>query len=404
MARNYTVKHHPLYARIARAMQQAGLSEQDLALMSAAKAATLFDSKDFGFTQAPGEFNDTVMMTARPMRYSSVFRFACLLDIPLFELALSESEETRYLAITTGQGDSRRFLRKDAELLESKRRRQPLWEKQWLFTYPHNGDGKALLNAYRELKTYYLAAKHCIHAREVLLPGSFNKPGADTIYKIAQKELHKAIEATLIRHQQAGNYRFSYRRTFYLSPNKRFFSKNDHDNRLQAFVSEATVATLRHLIICARVAPKLCAFDLIADNSSLREYVNIDEEYLLTEDYNIKSDRVNPECITLYNTRSGLAASLLRFTQQAESARQQSQTLDTWDTEAITDAVLRAQRYAMHQAVQRGRAVKSFGSEVYGTLYTRTNETADQFGHLAEALEDKLTRLNNFIDKELHRF
>lgn len=289
-------------------MSERGIDEQTLADLTQRKKKTLFDKRNFHFPNG----------SPKPLTFDHFSALYAVLKLVPNEFLLSKEEEAdafkQYKFLQRKQAKSKGGELSDDEALKRWNKNHHLrerwekihahWPKRRIWEYmehfhEHNRvENKKLQDTYTEVSNYYHNAKYRIDAHELLHKDDRRQPNGYRAYDNAQEIILNTVIETMDRHAKAGRS-FKYRRTFYLRENEDIFPKNNVGECFNAFVAEASLVALRHIIKCSKLHPEFCKFRLVSRKASYRQFVMVDNEKMLIEDYGRYDQAVFPERVSV---------------------------------------------------------------------------------------------------------
>lgn len=174
------------------------------------------------------------------------------------------------------------------------------WNYLESFFHHNRTFNEPLQKSYNAISSYFRSAKYHITVHEVLFKGDNEKPGRYKAYRDAQKLVHSAIMDAIKRHS-ANDEDFRYKRVFHLSSSEHLFPKGNKDDQLRAFMAEASLQTLEHILTCLKNHSKYCSFHVVGRSSSLRHRAVIDDEWMFVEDYAFDNGLTTPERLIIHD-------------------------------------------------------------------------------------------------------
>ena len=398
---------NPILEKLLDAMEEKNILPTELLEITGLTRETLFSSKG----HLPSDPNKL-----KPLPAERAALFYMLLKLKPEDMLLEPEPEKRWLMQfpirTLGLAKNREKASKsyftDA-FWQSVRAQWPQkdgpYDDFFPIIYTDQMENEKLLHAYRETKDYFTNAKHYINVQELLFKGNNIVPMRSEAYKKAQSMVHKAIIDALKRHQSAGT-EFRYERICYLSPSERLYSKGTTAEAVKrAFMAEASVETLEHLIKCLQDSPEYCRFTVVVQSSIFRHRVLIDDHYMITEDYVCDgNDKIVPERIYTLDVSSKHKGSELiaheRNRIRKDEAASRSFKLSIPDFGTYLG---KAKCYAKEEIDSRETVLQYLQTLEgdHSRLRDRLDDTCDRYKMQVEMLDKKLDRILKIITRSL---
>ncbi|PPK83933.1 hypothetical protein CLV84_4306 [Neolewinella xylanilytica] len=324
-----------------------------------------------------------------PIHRRTFFALYTVLKVRPEEFLLGEKQEKEWLT-TTKEDPSKFFTLTYWKNIKAAWPNKSIWEKLYVIAPGDLGKGSVFDAAYKEVAVYFMKATKHIHATELTFKGDNEVPGHFKDYETAQKKIYEAIYNFLGSKPPIGTERAPYERIYYLSPSNRLFHKNDELSIYMAFVAEASLSSLEHILHCLDNYPDLCSFSLIAAGAPYRQHVNIDNEYLLIEDYAFEhhpdSIEVDPNRLCVLNIKPYSEASqILNHKQVFRSHR----TLKPLDRAKIIYHLKEAESYVDTQIKESDKA------------YAQTKKLREAKWEGFEFIKDRLEKRVSFYKNQL---